>query len=206
MREKKFTQTLTEIETKLDYFVGDFAEYLEGTRVFLLLQRGKEGGHQNSEHKRRALRLVTHTPDSAKRALRMMLTLQATTHPDHRVYMSVNPRSIKNAEHVFKRDMLEVDFESGENKQYFFERLEDRWISAMMKAKPPKWTMRFIIDVDQKDDAEALSVCHERGIHIFTKYPTKQGWHLITEPFNIDWMPESAGSVHRDGLLLVSWI
>ena len=205
MREMKIQGLLDSVDLKVNSFMEEFKEYTEGTRILLLIQRSKDGGHQNSEYHRRALRMISNSSDEYRKCLQMMIMLQSTTHTTHRVYATVNPQSLKNGERVFKIKMLESDFSSEDQKQTFYERLEDRWISALVSSKSPKNTQKFIVDVDQKDDSDALHFLYENEIHIYRKYPTKSGWHIITEPFNSALLKPEIADLQKEGLLLIAY-
>ena len=183
----------------------EFEEYTTGTRVLLLIHRSKDGGHQNSEYHRRALRLISNTSDEFRRCLQIMITLQKTSHTTHRVYSTVNPQSLKNGERALKVKMLEMDFGAEEQRERFYERLEDRWVSSLVGSKAPKGTQKFIVDVDQFDDSEALSFLAENNIHIYRKYQTKNGWHILTEPFNSALLKPEIADLQKEGLMLIAY-
>jgi hypothetical protein len=205
MREMKIQGIIDLVESKTKEFMEVFTEYTTGTRVLLLIKRGKDGGHQNSEFYRRALRLISNSTHEYEKCLRIMLMLQFTTHSDHRVYATVNPQSLKNGEKALKIKMLEMDFGAEEQKTNFYERLEDRWVSSLIGSKAPKGEQKFIIDVDTKDDSLALNFCYENNIHIFRKYSTKNGWHIITEPFNSALLKPEVADLQKEGLLLIAY-
>ena len=205
MREMKIQGLMELVNEKADSFVEEFEEYTTGTRVLLLILRSKDGGHQNSEYQRRALRLISNSTEEFKKCLQIMLMLQATTHSKHRVYSTANPQSLKNGEKLLKTKMLEMDFGTNDQREMFYERLEDRWVGSLVGSKAPKGTQKFIIDVDKSDDAEALHFCNENNIHIFRKYKTKNGWHLITEPFNSSLLKPEIADLQKEGLLLIAW-
>lgn len=209
MRAKSTAALIADLEKKADDIMTEFSQFTDGTRVLLLLQRAKEGGH-NKEHKRRRARFVTHTPDQFKRALLELLVLQATLATEYRIYLSSAPRDMKKAEMEFKQQMLTVDFSEGENKRFFYEHIDDKWISALMSTNPMKDRGLFILDVDDPEVphdllGDVLTWCATNGVEIVKQYRTKNGWHVVTKPFNRTLYPAEFGGVKVDGLLLLSY-
>lgn len=205
MREKNVNALIEEIHNKVDSIMTDFGDFLDGTRVLLLLQRTKEDGH-NKEHKRRRARFVTHgDKEQIKRSLFELLLMQAISTVDYRVYMSAAPRDVEKAEREFKRTMLEVDFNGGENKQFFYEHIEDKWISALMSSNPMKDRNVFVLDIDQEDNSDALKWVAMNNIEIMKQYKTKNGWHIVVKPFDRTTWDNTLGEVKNDGLLLLSY-
>lgn len=205
MRDKKIEAVIEEVDLLTEHLIDEFSDYTGGVRVVFLLHRGKEGGSNNHEYKRRSLRLITHSEKELKDAIRKCLTLQKTTYPECRVYMTVNPRSLRNGEYIFKKTQLETDFGDDTGKKCFYERLEDKWISALVQGKPPKGYARFILDVDTKDNTKVLSFCGENHIEIEKMYSTKNGWHLIVKPFDVSLCPKEIADVQKEGLILLSY-
>jgi hypothetical protein len=213
MRAKSTAALIADLEKKADNIMEDFSQFTDGTRVLLLLQRAKEGGH-NKEHKRRKARFVTHDKEQFRRALLELLILQAVMAPDYRVYLSSAPRDVRKAEMEFKQQMLTVDFSEGENKRFFYEHMDDKWISALMSSNPVKDRGLFILDVDNpaiglgvaKDIVgNVLKWCAANRVEVVKQYATKNGWHVVTKPFNRTLYPRELGEVKVDGLLLLSY-
>lgn len=204
MREMKLGSFVEDLEKEADYILDDFSVLSHGTRVLLLLKRAKEGGH-NKEYKRRRAWEVVHDKEQLRRALVKLLILQKTLGTDERIYMSVSPRDIRKAEMDFKETMLRSDFGNDENKRFFYEHFEEKWVSSLMSSNPPKGEMLFILDIDTSDNGKALSWCAENNVEIVKSYRTKNGWHIIVKPFNQSLFPKKIGEVKKDGLLLLSF-
>jgi hypothetical protein len=204
MRNKSTENLLLDLDKKVEDIMEEFADYIDGTRVLLLLQRAKEGG-DNKEHKRRRARFVTHNVEQFKRSLFELLLLQATISPDYRIYLSSAPRDVRRAEMEFKRTMLEVDFADGDGKKFFYQHIEDKWISALMSTNPEKGRGLFILDIDTPDNGDALIWCAANEVEVLKQYKTKNGWHMIVKPFNRTLFPKDLGEVKDDGLLLLAY-
>jgi len=205
MREGKIQGVIDLVNKRTQSFIDEFQEYTTGTRVLILVKRSKDGGHQNSEYKRRALRQVTNDTEDFAKALEIMLMLQATTHNEYRVYSTVNPQSLLNGERLLKEKMLNTDYSDTGQKVNFYQRLEDRWVGCLVASKTPSGEKKFIIDVDKFDDSDALNFCTENNIHIYRKYQTKNGWHLIVEPFNSALLSKDIADLQKEGLILIAY-
>ncbi len=205
MREIKLGNFIQNIERKAEGILSDFSSFTHGTRVLLLIERSKDGG-SNKEYQRRSMRLVTHTKESLTRALTQMLTIQHTLNTKHRIYMTASPRDTKRATFEFKKAMLESDYGGEEQSVYFWERRDDRWISALVKTKPPKNETVFIIDVNTQDTSDTLKKISEINIEVLKSYPTKNGWHYIVKPFNTELWDVKETEIQKEGLLLLSWL
>lgn len=204
-RERNLTSFIEAQEERADAILEDFVQFTSGTRVLLLLLRHKEGGH-NKESKRRRAREVVHSLEQMKKALVKLLILKATSGDgDYRIYMSSAPRDLRKAEMQFKNDMLQVDFAEGENKRYFWENLEEKWISALMGSNPMRGEGRFVVDIDAPINDAALKWLEENKVRIYKSYQTKNGWHIVVEPFNQTLFPKEIGEVKKDGLLLLDY-
>lgn len=203
-RPKSLKATLEEIEKKADDILDEFSKFTHGTRVLLLLWRHKEGGATN-EYRRRRAREVVHDLDQMRKALVKLLLLKASMPIDMRIYMSVSPRDIRKAEMDFKTQMLSMDFASGDNKKFFWENLEEKWISSLMASNPMKDEGLFILDIDQNDDSDVLTWIAQNKIDVVEKLKTKNGWHFVVKPFNRTLFPKELGEVKDDGLILLAY-
>jgi hypothetical protein len=190
---------LKQIETTFDKF-------LDGTRVLLLMCRTKDGGH-NKEYHRRVMTLISHNREKLLLNIAKCLIIKEGSVDTLRLYMTCNSRDIKKAERNFKIEMLEMDFSSEENKHIFYERLEGNWASALMKPSA-RVTKYFLLDVDNVEGKDMYSECIEDlqrlNIEIIDSYKTKNGFHIITNPFNPTLFKYPA-IINKDGQLLLAY-
>lgn len=67
----------------------------------------------------------------------------------------------------------------------------------------------FLIDVDNVEGEDimglALAALAECGAEIVKQYATKNGWHIITKPFNPTTWNGKLGEIKKDGLILLAW-
>lgn len=207
MRTKSIGALSQEVEEKSEAIFREFALFSTGIRYVALLHRSKDGGHQGSEYHRRGGFYITHNNEQYRDALVRLLTLQAVAQKPYRLYASVNARDIHKAERAFKMDMLTCDFGDDVNKQFFWERLESKWASALMQ---PGSRMHgqslFMLDVDGEGDVAELVLkwLSERGIDVVKQYKTPNGWHVVTPPFNPTEFHIQGCEIKKDGLLLLN--
>lgn len=203
MRYKNFD--IAEVSDQAIAIVDDFGpNFTSGTNVLILLQRKKDGGH-NKEFRRRLSWFVVHNQEHYISALTKLLVMKYAFHDqDLRIYATVNPRSLKKAEKLFKQTMLELDFSSEENHNYFWQRLESKWISALMnnKSRDRSYFQWDIDDIDGQDQHGSFLKELPEDTEIIKQYRTKNGWHIITKPFNPDVLSLSP---QRDGMLLLAY-
>lgn len=204
MREKIINNVVRDLEKKTDELMDEFSMFTHGTRVLLLLWRHKEGG-SNNEYRRRVARVVVHDKERMKKEMFNLLLQQYLADIDLRLYMSVSPRDMRKAELAFKEALLQTDFSDGDNKVAFYQNFSDKWISALMSSNPPKGEKLFVVDVDVPDNSEALKWLGTNHIDVLKQYKTKQGWHLVTPPFDRSKFPKELGEIQDDGLLLLSY-
>lgn len=206
MRTKGIGNLENDIEAHAKKIFDDFFGFTHGVRYLALLHRSKDGGH-NKEYHRRGGFYVTHTREEYLEALVKLLTLQAVSSTPYRLYASVNPRDLRKAEHKFKVDMLDADYASQENKDYFWQRLESRWAGALMSPGCKDGSL-FIIDVDNQEGiadttAETLMWLSKNGIEMVKQYQTPNGWHIIVPPFNPNDFKVENAEIKKDALMLL---
>ena len=208
MRTKGMGALEEDIQREAVAIFNDFEQFTTGTRYISLLHRSKDGGH-NKEYHRRGGFFITHSPEEYLDALVRLLTLQTVASKPYRLYASVNPRSIEKGEKQFKMDMLEADFASKENKDFFYSRLQSRWASSLMKPGSRTQSL-FMFDLDNPEGladpvAPLLIWLSKRAdkVQIIKQYKTPNGYHVITTPFNPEGLDVPNCEVKKDGLLLL---
>lgn len=85
--------------------------------------------------------------------------------------------------------------------------VKNRWIHSLMVPRNALESY-FILDLDSPEEhADALKALGMAGLndHIQHQYPTKNGWHIITTPFNPALIGPIAEKIHKDGLILLSY-
>ncbi len=200
MREKKPIAYAEAIKQKAKNLMEDFHGFTDGVRLVFLIHRNKEGGETNNTKTRK---IITTNSKEFETALLELLQMQQNSEIPYRIYSSVNSRDIEKAIRKFKIEQLEADYYDTEQKHQFYLDIKNRWVGCLMQPAQ-KNTSFFIFDVDTKDDGEALIALN--GIPFVKKYSTKNGWHIVTEPFNYTTikLPKDV-EIQKDGLLLLSY-
>lgn len=166
-------------------------------RCVMLLYRNKDGQTGNAQ--RKAFKVVTQDEvewDAVVTAYKDMQ--KQSEYALYRIYSSVNRRNITKAIREFRRRQLEAEFGTPENHEDFYYDIHNRFFSCVAS---PSCSLDnyFIIDCDtpeQLKDAEKLD--KDLIIH---QYPTKNGFHIVTKPFNPSLYPKL--EIKKDAMMYV---
>lgn len=170
---------------------------IDGYRGILLIRRNKDGEPGNAQ--RRAFKQISSNADHWRKIIAQFQHLQQTSHPDYRIYSSVNPRNMSKAIHEFKRRQLEFDYGNNAELDEFYRDIENRFFSCLMNPGCKERSF-FLIDCDSKQEyQDALNKIPEE--HVVFDYATKNGRHLITTPFNPN---EINVPIKKDDLLAIA--
>lgn len=179
--------------------------FTTGCRVLFLIQRHSDGGHTNNS-KLRAY--ISRNHEEWITALAKLLQeKEQYPHLPLRIYQTLNERNIEKGIMHFKHAMLDADYFDTESRQWFYLDIRNRVISALMK-EPSRATSYFLYDCDTRDQ-RILGLLHlDLGLHteIIHEYPTKNGHHIITKPFNpnlVKLPPEV--EYKRDAMMLLAF-
>jgi len=187
--------------TTKQYILDQFKGFTDGVRFMMLTQRSKDGG-PSTRPDRKAKKIITTNPEEFAEALDTLLALQTE---GYRIYSSINSRNMELAIRKFKEAQLEADYYDIANRHFFYFDIKNRWLSSLMK-RSSKIGSNFLIDIDSDDgdDYESIKAEVVKHTEILLDYPTKNGRHLVTKPFNPNLIsvPEK---VNPDGLLLLTY-
>ncbi len=203
LEKKPIAYTVEAIQEAKAIF-DDFEEFTDGLRVILLIHRSKDGATHSSRHERM---MFTRDKDEFKETLAFLLE-ERTKHPlqNLRVYSTVNQRNLQKAIRAFKVDQLEMDYQNEQVQSDFYTAIKSRFASCLMRPTSKK-TSYFVFDIDKPMTLdEALGIIDRSGFSdtIVKQYATKNGWHIVTLPFNHTKL-EKEIPFHRDGLLLLKF-
>ena len=130
------------------------------------------------------------------------------------IYVSVNPRDTRKAFiHLQKQfTLINEELIKQVDKSATLNRLDKYWLSSLM-TPICKNGNKFLIDIDAKghlrDNVVIELVKHTK---IILEQETKNGFHIITEPFNRkeieQWLPAKSNDyeIKKDSLLFVEWM
>lgn len=182
----------------------EFKNFTNGYHVLLLLQRHKEGGETNNT---KIQKIVSRNPKEYLQGLEKLVEAMTSSDKPLRVYASLNERDIEKAIRQFKYEQLESDYYDQEQKENFYLDSRNRFVGALMQPQQRKTNM-FLFDVDNEEGrdvmGETLRILPPDVI--IQQYPTKNGWHIITSPFNYTTITLPKGcEFKKDGLILLAY-
>lgn len=202
-REKKPIAYTEEAQIEAEGIAENFADFGEGIRVLFLIHRSKDG----STHKDRHIRtIITQSFFEWRDAIGELLEIKSRHEyaSELRIYSSVNARNLQKAVLTFKHE--QIDAEHGPHKRDFYLDIKSRFISCLMRpANRDESFFNFDVDDGLTLD-EALLIldkCEEKP-QIVKQYATKNGWHIITMPFNYTKL-EKQIPMQKDSLLLLKF-
>lgn len=188
----------------------EIKNFMDGYRFILLIHRNKEGGKSNRPQKN-GVKRITRNREEFIEAIKELQKLKAESKVPMRIYSSVNKRDIDKTIREFKRRQLDADYYDDNGKYGFYLDIKNQWISSLMKPNSRAET-KFLIDIDDIIKTEKnwdISIIEkhlkEIKVKILLTYPTKNGFHIITEPFNPNLFNDKFGEIKKDGLLLLDF-
>jgi hypothetical protein len=202
-REKKPVAYAEEAKKESAKIAEDFADFGEGIRVLFLVHRSKEGVLHKDRHLRS---IITQSFFEWRDAIGELLEEKSRHQFSSmlRIYSSVNSRNLSKAVLTFKHE--QIDAEHGPHKRDFYIDIKSRFISCLMRPANRDESF-FNFDVDDGltlDEAlKVLEACEEKP-QIVKQYATKNGWHIITMPFNYTKLSKPI-PMQKDSLLLLKF-
>jgi hypothetical protein len=205
MRNKNFNEHIKDLKNEANILSEKFDMFSDGLRMIFLLERKKDGGNTNEE-KRIFESYVTTNKSEFNEKLFNLLLLQSTNE-NARIYLSVNKRNQNKIIREIHNSLVE---------HYYADDVCKKSIQKKIIKNPRHFVMQpstkdenyFIIDVDDRENAdvmgEALTEMDRLNVEEVFRYRTKNGWHIITKPFNLGlWKHES--EIKKDGLILLKY-
>ena len=188
-------------------------QFKEGVRVLLLTQRKKDG-----ETGGRTRQAVSYDASEFDGTVEKLLS-ESGDLSGYRLYGSVDARDTHNARRVFALRQIKADW--GAAPDDFYRALNKQWLSCLGQNESRK-TKYFLFDIDSSS-LEEFGKCEQavRAAHythwkkyaddgvsdsyspIVHRYATKNGFHLITEPFNRAFLSKDySDMVHSNAMML----
>lgn len=223
-KNKKLISVKEDTIRKANAVFSQFEEFTDGVRCLFLIHRNKEGGDTNNT---KVQKRVTRSSEEFKEVLTELLHEVSISPLPLRIYSSVNPRNFNKAIHKFKVEQLDADLYHQHQKENFYLDVNNRFIGCLMQPGQASGSL-FLFDVDNEEGrdvmGETLNALHlvEKEVWdhknlsdearmsepeiIVKTYPTKNGWHIVTRPFNWNLMVIPKGvELKKDALLLLSY-
>jgi hypothetical protein len=171
--------------------------FMDGARVLMLKSRHKDGVDQQ--------RTILRHSYSRSEFRRQLEELMAEMGPNERIYASAGARDTSKAIRLFKERQLAADYDG--DIMSFYGNLNARWTSCLMDVKSQAAKV-WLFDCDSPDDL-AETIC-ALGQHYHRElrhqYATKNGYHVIVEPFDRTNLPERVRNLMQDNpIMLWAW-
>ena len=189
------------MKNEIEEIMEKFKDFTYGFRVLVLTQRGKEGG-PGRDRQGKNDRKISRNPDEFRICLESLLKKKNGQTEELRIYSSANARDFNKALRNFKYKILEADYYDQDSKEHFYLDIKNRWVGALAEPTSRSET-KFLIDIDPEDDEQAIreQLCSINAEILF-EYPTKNGRHIITKPFNPNLVK---AEIKKDGMILLSF-
>lgn len=154
--------------------------FKQGFRGIMLLHRNKDGALGNAQ--RKCIKRISSNITEWNEIVLSLYELKLKHYPEHRIYASVNERNIDKAIHEFQRRTVECMWGARAERDAFYCDIENRFFSCLMNPNARNCS-NFLIDCDTPDEYLEYYAKLTKDIIIY-EYPTKNGTHIITKPFN----------------------
>lgn len=179
--------------------------FKDGVRLIMLTLRSKEGGKSNNPD-RVARKRLSNSIEEFDKIISEFEELSKKSNESLRIYSSVNKRDINKGIRNFKRLQLEADYWDIDSRNEFYLDIKNRWISSIMQPNCRENT-NFLIDIDGDiDDYMRIKLnLLNLSIDIIFEYPTKNGFHIITKPFNPSLLTVERDHIKKDGMILLDY-
>lgn len=203
----KQVNRIAKIDLEARQIFDEFKEYTDGYRVLFLIHRNKEGGETNNT---KVKKIVTKNSKEFADSLYDLLVEKDSSDVPLRIYSSVNSRNFEKAIRQFKQEQLDADYYDTASRHGFYLDTKNRFIGALMAPLAREESL-FLLDVDREEGkdthGEVLKAMFDAGVDdkIVKVYPTKNGWHIVTQPFNPNLLSHPALEIKKDGLLLLKY-
>ena len=205
----KLDKTKVESNVKYDvllranHIFDSFKNYTDGVRVLFLIHRNKEGGETNNT---KVKKVITRDSKEFKEELIKLVDFKERSEIPYRIYSSLNKRDINKAIRKFKFEQLEADYYDESQRNNFYYDIKNRFLGCLMQPTQRAETL-FLFDCDSIEGwNKTVQQLGELSIQIVDQYKTKNGWHVVTPPFNPGlFNPVDDVEIKKDGLLLLDF-
>lgn len=185
------------MDKRIEKIMEKFDSFTNGYRFIMLCHRNKEGGVNRD---RKQIKKVSKNKEHFIDILsKMFEVIDRKKEIPYRIYSCVNARDIDKAIRNFKFLQLEADYYDTESRNSLYLDIKNRWFSALMRPNARTET-NFLIDIDEDDDYEKIKSDLCKITRNQFEYKTKNGYHIITTPFNPALLK---AKINKDGLLLL---
>jgi len=206
-RQKSAFNLEIDIDKRVKEIMELFGDFTSGIRMLLLLQRTKDGGNANDEEKRVFDSYITFSTEEFKSKLKNLLILKHFQKVPTRIYVSANPRNLKKVIKYIELALVEAHYADDVCAKSVRTKLIRNPRHFLMQ-QANKDSSLFLLDLDDEDDKDIMGIALQRiaelDIEEVMRYRTKNGWHIVVKPFNLE-LWQSVGEVKKDPLLLLDY-
>lgn len=119
----------------------------------------------------------------------------------------MNSRDTRKAIRKFRQEQLDAEYGGDGAEIGFYLDVRNRFFGCLMSPQCAEERM-FMFDVDNEDGRDVFTEALEAipSSLIVKQYRTKNGWHIVTYPFDYTKIKLPAGvELKKDGLLLLDF-
>ena len=189
------------MDQEVKNIIDSFAEFTQGCRVQVLLDRKVNNSHKGS--RRWHMKMISNSLYEFEANLEKLLKYkQAITNPETnlRIYSTVNDRNLQKAVIHFKHRQIDL---SDCNIESFYTHIQSEFVSCLCLPEN-RHSRYFLLDIDTKNTSFIDGKISMNNIMVCKKYETPNGWHYITGSFDRRIMEHVDDvTVLNDGLLLL---
>ena len=182
-----------------------FPNFTGGCRVLFLIQRHSDGGHTNNSKLRSYI--SRNSEEWIKCLAKLLQEMEFYPEIPLRIYQTINTRNVDKGIREFKKASLDADYLDDNSRQWFYLDVRNRIISAIMQRRCRE-SGYFLYDCDTKDEGIMTKIrwALSELTTILEDYPSKNGYHIITKPFNhtLIRLPEEI-TMSPDAMMLLKW-
>jgi len=175
-----------------------------GYRTLFLLERKKDGGH-NKEDRRAFNFVVTTSEDELLHKLKEFLWLRYFYENELRLYLSVNERSPRKTVRNILSAITDSLYADELNRETIARKICKGSRSYIMATNAAGSSL-FLLDVNNEPGKDVMGDTLQEmarvGVEEIYRRPTRNGWHIVTKPFNPALWKGDA-EIKKDGLLLL---
>ena len=174
--------------------------YAESVRVLQLVYRNKDCSINDKP--------IMHVTHNREQFYKHLYELEKLAEPGARIYASAGARNLKRAAQVFEIFQMNARHMGAAAEDQFYEKLNSRWVSALMQpeceVKPRAWLFDFDNDDPIRDDLliELETLIKKLELETY-EYNTKNGMHVLTDTFDRNLMSKDLQSIWKQNALML---
>lgn len=208
MRNAKIEQFLCSVDTKATDILQSLPTCLkDGYRTLFILERAKDGGHNKEEKQVFNFAVTTNEAELSVKLKEFLWLKYFYDDKELRIYFSVNERNPHKAVRNVMKAILDSYYADQLNRDLVVKKIVKGTRSYIMNPNTQK-SSYFLLDVDDEEGkdimGETLQEMGELEVEELYRRRTKNGWHIVTKPFNPN-LWRAKAEIKKDGLLLLDF-